>query len=30
MSEWKPSERYPDPSIVALDESFRKYHLPLT
>jgi gluconolactonase len=27
---WKPSERYPDPAIVALDPSFRKYHLPLS
>ncbi len=27
---WQPSERYPDPSIVALDPSFRKYHLPLS
>ena len=29
MSEWQPSERYPDPSVVVEDESFRKYHLPL-
>ncbi|MBW8269740.1 SMP-30/gluconolactonase/LRE family protein [Caldovatus aquaticus] len=27
---WQPSERYPDPAIVALDPSFRKYHLPLS
>jgi gluconolactonase len=27
---WQPSERYPDPSIVALDPSFRKYHLALS
>jgi gluconolactonase len=27
---WQPSERYPDPSIVALDPSFRKYHLGLS
>ena len=27
---WRPSERYPDPAIVALDPSFRKYHLPLS
>jgi gluconolactonase len=27
---WQPSERYPDPSIVALDPSFKKYHLPLS
>jgi gluconolactonase len=29
-TEWQPSQRYPDPSIVVVDESFRKYHLPLT
>jgi len=28
--EWKASERYPDPRIVALDDSFKKYHMPLT
>ncbi len=27
---WQPSERYPDPSIVALDPSFKKYHLALS
>ncbi|WP_043360279.1 SMP-30/gluconolactonase/LRE family protein [Belnapia sp. F-4-1] len=27
---WQPSERYPDPSIVALDPAFRKYHLALS
>jgi len=27
---WQPSERYPDPSIVALDLSFKRYHLPLS
>lgn len=27
---WRPSERYPDPSIEAIDPSFRKYHLPLS
>jgi len=27
---WQPSQRYPDPSIVALDDSFKKYHMPLT
>jgi gluconolactonase len=27
---WQPSERYPDPSIVALNPSFRKYHLALS
>ena len=27
---WMPSERYPDPAIVALDPSFRKYHLALS
>ncbi|HTQ77691.1 MAG TPA: SMP-30/gluconolactonase/LRE family protein [Burkholderiales bacterium] len=29
MSEWAPSARYPDPSIVAIDESFTRYRLPL-
>ncbi|TCZ64002.1 SMP-30/gluconolactonase/LRE family protein [Roseicella aquatilis] len=27
---WQPSERYPDPSIVALDPSFKRYHLTLS
>jgi gluconolactonase len=27
---WQPSERYPDPAIVALDPSFRRYHLALS
>lgn len=27
---WQPSERYPDPSIVALDPSFKQYHLALS
>ena len=27
---WQPSERYPDPSIVALDPSFKNYHLALS
>ncbi len=27
---WAPSQRYPDPSIVALDPSFKKYHLVLS
>lgn len=27
---WQPSERYPDPSIVALDPSFKRYHLALS
>jgi len=26
---WQPSQRYPDPAIVAVDESFNKYRLPL-
>jgi gluconolactonase len=29
MSEWKPSERYPDPSVVAVDPTFERYRLPL-
>jgi gluconolactonase len=29
-SQWTPSLRYPDPSIVALDPRFKKYHLPLS
>ena len=28
-TEWTPSQRYPDPSIVAVDPSFRQYMLPL-
>ena len=28
-SDWQPSQRYPDPSIVAIDEAFNKYRLPL-
>lgn len=27
--DWTPSQRYPDPSIVAVDPSFRQYMLPL-
>jgi gluconolactonase len=27
---WTPSERYPDPAIVALDPSFKRYHLALS
>ncbi|MDO9709921.1 SMP-30/gluconolactonase/LRE family protein [Paracraurococcus lichenis] len=27
---WQPSERYPDPSIVALDPAFKRYHLALS
>ena len=27
---WAPSQRYPDPSIVALDPSFKRYHLALS
>jgi gluconolactonase len=30
VNDWQPSQRYPDPAIVAVDESFRKYHMPLT
>ena len=29
MSDWQPSQRYPDPSIVSVDPSFDKYRLPL-
>src|SRR5258706_16064392 len=29
-SEWTPSQRYPDPSIVVVDEAFNKYRMPLT
>ncbi|MBM3219691.1 MAG: SMP-30/gluconolactonase/LRE family protein [Candidatus Rokubacteria bacterium] len=27
MSEWQPSQRYPDPSIVIVDDSFARYRL---
>src|SRR6185295_4709464 len=30
MTDWQPSQRYPDPSIVVLDEAFNKYRMPLT
>ena len=29
MSDWQPSQRYPDPSIVTLDASFDKLRLVL-
>ena len=29
-NDWRPSQRYPDPSIVVLDEAFNKYRMPLT
>ena len=29
MSDWQPSPRYPDPSVVAVDPSFEKYRLGL-
>jgi gluconolactonase len=29
-TDWQPSQRYPDPSIVVLDEAFNKYRMPLT
>jgi gluconolactonase len=29
-SDWQPSQRYPDPSIVVIDEAFNKYRMPLT
>ena len=29
MSEWQPSQRYPDPSVVVVDESFARYKLNL-
>ena len=29
MSDWQPSQRYPDPAIVSVDPSFDKYRLPL-
>lgn len=28
-ADWRPSQRYPDPSIVVIDESFARYRLPL-
>jgi gluconolactonase len=27
--DWRPSPRFPDPSVVAVDESFARYRLPL-
>jgi len=30
MTDWQPSQRYPDPSIVVVDEAFNKYRMPLT
>jgi gluconolactonase len=30
MTDWQPSQRYPDPSIVVIDEAFNKYRMPLT
>ncbi|MFK7962328.1 MAG: SMP-30/gluconolactonase/LRE family protein [Burkholderiaceae bacterium] len=29
-TDWQPSQRYPDPSVVVLDDSFAAYKLPLT
>ena len=29
MSDWTPSARYPDPSVVVVDDSFNRYRLPL-
>ena len=29
MSDWQPSQRYPDPAIVSVDPSFDRYRLPL-
>ncbi|MFY9313978.1 MAG: SMP-30/gluconolactonase/LRE family protein [Burkholderiales bacterium] len=29
-SDWQPSQRYPDPSIIPVDGAFDKYRLPLT
>ncbi len=29
LAQWKPSERYPDPSVVSLDPSFDRYRLAL-
>jgi gluconolactonase len=28
-ADWRPSQRYPDPSIVVIDEAFARYRLPL-
>ena len=28
-SDWTPSQRYPDPSVIAVDPSFQQYMLPL-
>ncbi len=28
-SDWRPSQRYPDPSVISLDPRFEKYKLPL-
>jgi len=28
-AEWQPSQRYPDPAVVAVDESFNRLRLPL-
>jgi gluconolactonase len=30
MSDWQPSQRYPDPSIVVVDAAFDRLRLPLT
>jgi len=30
MEPWQPSQRYPDPAIVALDPSFKRYHVALS
>ncbi len=30
MEPWQPSQRYPDPAIVALDPAFKRYHLALS
>ena len=29
MTDWQPSSRYPDPSIVVVDPAFERYRLPL-
>jgi gluconolactonase len=29
VSDWTPSPRYPDPSVVVVDDSFARYRLPL-
>ena len=29
MSDWQPSQRYPDPSVVVVDHSFARYKLNL-